>query len=72
MAMHVYDQEIDDPRRLVLGPLDRLPGEGLTADQLARTVALPLSIVTTALAELVAVGLVRVDGDEFLSALQLD
>lgn len=72
MAMQVYDQEIDDPRRLVLRTLDRQPGEGFTADQLGRTLGSPLSIVTTALAELVAVGLVRVDDDEYLSTRQLD
>jgi hypothetical protein len=31
-----------------------------------------VSTVTTALGELVAVGLVRVDDDEYLSTLQLD
>ncbi len=62
----------DDPRRLVLRLLDRRAGEGLTVGQLARTIGLPLSTVTTALGELVAVGLVRVDDDEYLSTLQLD
>lgn len=62
----------DDPRRLVLRLLDRRAGEGLTVGQLARAIGLPLSTVTTALGELVAVGLVRVDDDEYLSTLQLD
>jgi DNA-binding IclR family transcriptional regulator len=62
----------DDPLRLVLRVLDHRSGEGLTADQLARTIGLPVSTVTTALGELVAVGLVRVDDDEYLSTLQLD
>ena len=62
----------DDPRRLVLRLLDLRAGEGLTAGQLARTIGLPLSAVSTALGELVAVGLVRVDDDEYLSTLQLD
>lgn len=62
----------DDPRRLVLRLLDRRAGEGLTVGQLARAIGLPPSTVTTALGELVAVGLVRVDDDEYLSTLQLD
>lgn len=62
----------DDPRRLVLRLLDRPAGEGLTVGQLARAIGLPPSTVTTALGELVAVGLVRVDDDEYLSTLQLD
>ncbi len=62
----------DDPRRLVLRMLDHHAGEGYTVGQLARTIGLPLSTVTTALGELVSVGLVRVDDDEYLSTLQLD
>lgn len=62
----------DDPLRLVLRVLDHRSGEGLTAGQLARAIGLPVSTVTVALGELVAVGLVRVDDDEYLSTLQLD
>lgn len=62
----------NDPRRLVLRLLDVRSGEGLTAGQVSRTIGLPLSTVTAALGELVAVGLVRVDDDEYLSTLQLD
>jgi len=73
-AALAYPDDVDpaEVRRVVLRTVARHPEDGFTVERLATTFGWPAISVHAALDSLAAAGLVILDGDEYVSTLQLD
>ncbi len=73
-AAHAFPDDLDptEVRRVVLRTIVRDPEGGFTVSGLAARYGYPAIAVHVALVSLVSAGLVVADGDEYVSALQLD